>query len=327
LAAVPLTLRLAPFVVAALVAGAWPSGTSTAAAARSHVRVWKIHYRAHNGARRNAYLVLPVWYGPKRNPPLPLIISPHGRGLTGRANARLWGDLPAAGLFAVINPDGQGRRLGPYSWGYAGQVADLARMPRLVRRALPWFRVDRSRIYAFGGSMGGQEVLLLAARHRRLLAGVAVFDAVTDLALQYREFPHLACNRGCRRKWVGSIGLSLQMLARLEIGGSPRQLPRAYARRSPLTYARRLAFTDVPIQFWWSKGDRVVINQSEQSGELFWTIRRLNWYAPVQAFVGRWVHSAEMRWSSRLPIALATFDLLPTEFARRPPGLHYVPPP
>ena len=66
-----------------------------------------------------------------------------------------------------------------YSWGYRGQIDDLARMPRIVEAH--GVRVDRSRIYAIGGSMGGQETLLLAALHPHLLAGAAAFDPATDM--------------------------------------------------------------------------------------------------------------------------------------------------
>ena len=53
------------------------------------VRVWKIQYRTHDGFRRPAYVVLPEWYGPENNPPLPLVISPHGRGV-GAAVSLAW---------------------------------------------------------------------------------------------------------------------------------------------------------------------------------------------------------------------------------------------
>src|SRR5205823_9499335 len=146
-----------------------------------HVRTLTIHYHTHDGYRRAAYVVLPDWYGPHHNPPLPLIISPHGRGVPATENVERWGDLPELGSFAVVNPEGQGRRLARFSWGYPGQVDDLARMPQIVRHAIPWLRFDRSRVYAFGASMGGQETLLLVARHPSLLAGAAAFDAVTDM--------------------------------------------------------------------------------------------------------------------------------------------------
>ena len=275
------------------------------------VKTLIVHYRSHRGATRSARVLLPAWYGPRDNPPLPLIISPHGRGLSGEANAAIWGDLPARGWFAVVNPDSQGRRLARYSWGYAGHVDDLARMPRIVERALPWLRIDRTRIFAFGGSMGGQETLLLLARHPRLLAGAAAFDSVTDFALQYSRFPLLTCRGVCRRAWREPIGTGLQKLAQLEVGGPPETARRAYAARSPLTYASRIAASCVPLQLWWSVADRIVTAQDRQSGRFYRALKRHNPGAPVYAFVGDWAHSAEMHAKRLLPTALATFDLLP----------------
>ena len=54
---------------------------------------------------------IPSSYRRGSSPPLPLIISPHGRGLSGRVNAANWGNLPARGGFAVVNPDSRGRKL------------------------------------------------------------------------------------------------------------------------------------------------------------------------------------------------------------------------
>jgi poly(3-hydroxybutyrate) depolymerase len=262
------------------------------------VHVWTIRYRAHDGVRRAAYVVLPAWYGPRDHPPLPLVISPHGRGVDAPANARLWGDLPALGRFAVVNPQGQGRRLQLYSWGDPGQIADLARIPRIVERALPWLRVDPRRIYAVGGSMGGQEVLLLVARHSHLLAGAAAFDAPVNLALRYRDFPRLRQGR------------RLRALARYEVGGTPRTDPAGYAIRSPLDVAARIAFSGVPLELWWSTRDRVVVDQRDQSGALFRAVVALNPNARIVEVVGEWRHCAEMRWNRRLPDALRRLGLL-----------------
>jgi poly(3-hydroxybutyrate) depolymerase len=275
------------------------------------VRVWTIHYRAHTGASRKAFVSLPSWYGPNDNPAMPLVISPHGRGLSARANLRLFGGLPDSGSFAVISPEGPGRKLERYSWGSPGQVNDLARMPEILRRTLPWLNVDRAAVYAFGGSMGGQEALLLLARHHRMLAGVAAFDAVSNFALQYHSFPRIPCTNACHQKWNGPIGRSLQALARDEVGGTPRKRAHAYALRSPLTYARTIAGSCVPLQLWWSTNDRIVANQQRQSGALYKAINAINPRAPVQAFVGAWKHSAEMHAKARLPGALAAFGLLP----------------
>jgi poly(3-hydroxybutyrate) depolymerase len=298
--------------IAALVAVFTAVQTPSAAVARrgsagvaSPVRIWTVHYRAHDGLVRPAYVVLPRWYGPDRHPPIPLVISPHGRGVDARANARIWGTLPALGGFAVVNPEGQGRRLELYSWGDRGQIGDLARMPAIVHRALPWLRIDKRRVYAFGGSMGGQETLLLVAHYPHLLAGAAAFDAPTNMIVRYRDFAFL------------QHGHAIQELARVEIGGPPHADRRAYVERSPLDEARKIAFSGVPLQIWWSRTDRVVTDQADESGLLFREIKRLNPDANVVQMIGEWAHTAEMRASTRLPIALGLFGLLP------PASAHY----
>jgi pimeloyl-ACP methyl ester carboxylesterase len=305
-------VRVRAGVIFAVVLACSLAGVPSAPAATGpSVRVVKIHYRAHNGKRRSAYVVLPAWYGPRKHPRLPLVISPHGRGITGRANARLWGALPARGGFAVVSPDGQGRVLALQSWGALGQIDDLARMPRILHHALPWLHVDQRKIYAVGGSMGAQESLLLLARHPHLLAGVAAFDAVTDFALQYREFPHLGCDKRCLAQLHGAFGDMLQGMARHEVGGSPSRARLAWRLRSPITYVRRIATAHVPLELWWSSKDAIVLDQARQTKRLYDEIHRLNPNAPVAAYQGYWRHSAEMRASTRLPLALADLGLLP----------------
>jgi poly(3-hydroxybutyrate) depolymerase len=286
-----------------------PAPTKTPPA-RNGVRVWTIHYRSHRGQSTAAYVALPASYGPHHHPRIPLVISPHGRGVKGRANLRLWGRLPADGSFAVVSPNGHGRVLPGMSWGYPGQIDDLARMPAILRRTLPWLKIDRSRIYAVGGSMGGQESLLLLARHPKLLAGVAAFDSVTDFAAQYRNFRQFSCHLpSCRQNWDGPLGRTLRALARAEVGGTPKTARRAFARRSPITYGHKIAFSGVALQLWWSVNDDVVPEQN--SSRLASQILALNPNAPLDEYVGFWRHSAEMRASTRLPIALMVFDLLP----------------
>ncbi len=253
-----------------------------------------IHYIAHDGVRRAAWLLLPIDLGHK---PVPLVISPHGRGVGAEENALLWGNLPGEGDFAVINPAGEGRRLHWFSWGAPGQIADLARMPAIAESH--GVDVDRRRIYAFGGSMGGQEALLLVALHPHLLAGAAAFDPPTDMRRRYGDFAGL---RG---------GRTLQRLAREELGGTPAQDPAAYELRSPDHYIRQLAFSGVPLQIYWSTRDRVIADQQTEAGALCDEIERVNPYAPLWEFEGEWVHTAEMRSSRRLPRALARFGLLP----------------
>ncbi|MGZ4316614.1 MAG: alpha/beta hydrolase family protein [Gaiellaceae bacterium] len=289
-------------VALSAVAALFPSAALTGPSVPA-VRVLAISYPAHDGLSRRAYLILPAWYRPLKDPAIPLVISPHGRGVGARANIRRWGNLPARGGFAVINPEGQGRKLTLFSWGDPGEIRDLARMPQIAEHALPWLHIDRHRVYAFGGSMGGQETLLLVARFPRLLAGAAGFDAPTNMAARYRAFDRLPYGDG------------LQSLARREIGGTPATNPGGYAIRSPLDWARKIAFAGVPLQIWWSRRDRIVCDQEHESGLLYRDVRRLNPVAPVSEFVGTWAHTTEMAAHGYLPYALSRFGLLPPRAA------------
>jgi pimeloyl-ACP methyl ester carboxylesterase len=279
-----------------------------------------ITYRAHDGRLRSAIVLLPHDYSGAA--PLPLIISPHGRGLNGALNARLWGDLPTLGHFAVVNPDGEGRLLGPYSWGWAGQISDLARMPAIVAASLPWVRIDRTRIYAVGGSMGGQETLLLLARYPRLLAGAVAVDSLVDFARQYRNFPHLDCDRQCRKRF-GNLGKGKQRVARKEVGGTPSANPAAYAERSPLTYAAAIARSCVPLQIWWTRKDKIVMQPELQSGAMFRAILRENQNAAEEEYIGSWKHTKSLNVRTRLPMMLAGLGLLPSSYIVEAPGLEH----
>jgi poly(3-hydroxybutyrate) depolymerase len=243
-------------------------------------RRWGIRYRAHNGLPRPAVVLVPAEYGPENPPsPLPLVISPHGRGIRAIANAQWWRDLPARGGFAVICPAGMGRRLPLHSWGWRGQIADLARMPSILQATMPWLRVNRRRVYAVGGSMGGQETLLLVGQHPQLLAGAVVFDSVTNFYTRYRDF---ALIRSGRR---------LQALARLEVGGTPSSKTREYVLRSPTHWVRE-------------------VGQQRQSGHFYEEVRSLRPRGRIEAVEGSWSHTAETYSHLQLPGAVKWLGLL-----------------
>lgn len=297
--------------IACVVLSAAPEGLAGADGA---VRTITISYVAHNGVERLAYVVLPASYRPSIDRPLPVVISPHGRGGDGKSNAGFWGELPASGRFAVINPDGMGRRYRRFSYGYAGQIDDLARMPTIAEQALPWLRLDRNRIYALGSSMGGQETLLLVARHPRLLAGAVAMDSVTDLARRYGQLPGVPCNARCLARWGKPFGRVLQGAMGREVGGMPGEVPDAYEARSPMHLVAEIASSGVPLQVWWSSADQIVFDQAHQSAALVRRLRRANRCAPVVAYAGTWRHSQAMWAGSLLPVALAGFGLLPRGF-------------
>lgn len=264
----------------------------------SGVRHWGLRYRAHNRVLRWGVVVLPSEFGPANPPPpLPLVISPHGRGVRARTNARLWGDLPARGPFAVICPGGMGRRLPLHSWGWRGQIDDLARMPSILRETRPWLRIDERRTYAVGGSMGGQETLLLLGRHARLLAGAVAFDSVTDFGLRYRQFARLARTR------------PLQALARIEVGGTPSTNPQGYLLRSPMHWVEEIARSGVPLQMWWSNADEIVVDQDTQSARFFAELRALEPRSRVERVTGSWSHTAQSYARLQLPGAVSWLGL------------------
>jgi hypothetical protein len=66
----------------------------------------------------------------------------------------------------------------------------------------------------------------------------------------------------------------------------------------------------VPLQLFWSTHDRVISDQVDETAALVRDIRRWNPAAPIEVFRGIWRHTAEMRWTRRLPGALVRFGLL-----------------
>jgi poly(3-hydroxybutyrate) depolymerase len=284
-----------------------------------------IEYTTHDGHERNAYVLLPHDYK-AGDGPIPLVISPHGRAVDGKINTRRWGTLPSLGHFAVVNPDGYGRLLPLHSWGYSGQIDDLARMPDVVEAQLPWVRIDRSRLYAVGGSMGAQETLLLAGRFPHLLAGAVAVDGPADFSLQYRNFPRLTCDKACLARGWGHTGRAKQRLARKEIGGTPATAQTEFAARSPITYAQAIADSCVPVQIWWSRTDKIVLDSARQSGRMARALRAANPLAPVDEYVGAWDHTDAMRHETDLPTMLVGLGLLPRELSSELiPATHIAP--
>ena len=190
-----------------------------------------------------------------------------------------------------------GRRLPLHSWGWRGQIADLARMPSIAHATLPWLRVDTNRVYAVGGSMGGHETLLLLGRYPRLLAGAVAFDSVTNFYRRYSDFGLVPRTRG------------LQALARIEVGGTPKTNPQGYVLRSPSHWAPQIAASGVPLQLWWSDADRIVIEQERQTGAFFRELKQLRPRGRVEAVQGSWSHSFETYERLQLPDAVEWLGL------------------
>ena len=257
-----------------------------------------LNYRAHNGVPRPAIVVAPAQYGPDNpSPPLPLVISPHGRGVRAKGNVYYWSDLPGRGDFVVVCPGGMGRRLPLHSWGYKGQIDDLARMPSIVANHTNWLHIDENRVYAAGGSMGGHETLLLLGQHPKLLSGAIAIDPVTDFERRYWDF-----GRNIRTK-------GLQALALIEVGGTPKTNVEGYVLRSPTHWVTQIAASGVPLQLWWSTADAIVQDQIHQTAHFYRELEELHPTGRLDAVTGVWAHSATMR-QQQLPEAMRWLGLL-----------------
>lgn len=262
------------------------------------VKRWTLSYRAHDGKQRPAFVCVPARFGPERpTPPLALVIAPHGRNVRPQTTAKTWGDLPALGGFVTVCPGGRGRRLDLHSWGYRGQIADLARMPGIVQGALPWLRVDPDRIYAVGGSMGGQETLLLVGQFPKLLAGAVAIDSVTNFFRRYADFGR------------SLLTIRQQALARIEVGGTPQQNAPGYVLRSPTHWVQQVAASRVPLAIWWSSADQIVIDQRHQSEAFFDEVRKRRKRGRLEKHTGTWLHSEQFA-DVQLPGALRWLGLL-----------------
>lgn len=321
--------------------GAWPW---------QHVTPWTVKYLAWDGVTaRQAIVVLPLAWGPKHHPhPLPLVISPHGRNNHALNNARgYWQNLPAAGPFALVCPDGLARahsaKTDPedappnpslFTYGNVGHVHDLARMPQIVEATLPWLELELTKIYVLGSSMGGQETLLLAARYPKALAGghgrlagAAAFDAPCDLAVQCGYLTNhrsdVAADMieevGTHPASVAGWNLDARYFNRKArrqetIGSLLARLPKSQAawnERSALRFARTLASLPFPLRLYWSTEDIVVGNQErDQTGKLYAAIEKIAPRANVTPIRGQWAHSHEFFPGKQLGAALAAFGLI-----------------
>jgi pimeloyl-ACP methyl ester carboxylesterase len=253
-------------------------------------RLVGVSFRGPGGYEDRMVVSMPAWYGPGRDPALPLVISPHSRGATALENARRWGDVPGRFGLLVLSPQLHGRVIPRRSFAWPPDVAELGRLPVIARRLIPYLRYDRSRVYALGHSMGGQEALMLLARRPGLLAAVVAADPVTNFLRRWYQFPASAVSRGEQRA------------AATEVGATPRRAPWLYLARSPLFFARSIACAGVPTQLWWNPGDSVVIREAAtQAGALYRAVRRLNPRAPIYDRLHHHEHGWVFKYDHELP--------------------------
>ena len=161
--------------------------------------------------------------------------------------------------------------------------------------------------------MGGQETLLLVARHPDLLAGAAAMDSVTDLARRYRQLPELPCERRLPPSAGTAVGLHPAGRLAREVGGTPAESRPARTRAQPDRARARIAASGVPLQIWWSRTTGSSPTRRISRGALFRAIRRLGPLRPRRSSA---TGGTRMRWGRRAPADRAAgFGLLPAATA------------
>lgn len=227
-------------------------------------------YQAWNGRVRTLRIVHPSRQA--RGKRLPLVVWLHGAGGAARCE-NSFRSLPGRFGFVVACIDGQGTATRGYSYGAPGQIADVGRVPDLVRDHAPYLRIDARRVIVAGSSMGGMEALLAADRFPDLFTGVVALDAPADLRVRHTTMPAL------RRQAIEA-----------ECGGNPTIVPACYAERSPIANLRGVARSRAHLGLYWSTRDRIA-GAEDQLPAYAEAIRAVN---PNRAFlirVGDWRHS------------------------------------
>ena len=219
---------------------------------------------------------------------------------TSAANALIWGDLPGEGGFARHQP---GRR---------GTAAALVLVGRRGPDRRPGAHA-RDRRGARGPTSTGAGSTRSAARWAARRRCCSSRSTRTCSPARPRSIRRPTCAAATATSPRCKTARTLQALARDEIGGTPAQVPAAYARAQP----RPLRGGDraAPASRCSSTGasrDRVIADQRSRRGALARAILRATTTTRASGTsTGEWEHTAEMRSSRRLPRALARFGLLP----------------
>lgn len=235
----------------------------------------------HDGSVQGGMLSLPA-----RLPanPLPLVIAPHPFGWSVEedyhggcvglkaASHRGWLGVPTEAGIAVLQPAGHHRVVDRCSMGYEGVVRDL---PAWIEAVEAVVKVDRSRVYACGLSMGGLETLLLAGTYPDRFAAAFAFNPVVDAAAWQEDLVHTTDAD------LHAEGGDALIVA--EVGGTPNDVPDAYELRSAFRVLDGLR--RVPLAIWWSRLDLIVPRQVERHGKrLYDELKRVDPASPVTEY-------------------------------------------
>jgi poly(3-hydroxybutyrate) depolymerase len=250
---------------------------------------------SYDESQQKAEVFVPSAHDGKKE--LPLLAYCHPMGLSMNA-ARFIGHHETAERLGwlVICPELHGLNTeGKTSFGAVSAQHDVIDAIRYMQSK---YKVDDTRIYSDGRSMGGLLSLLLAAKYPDVFAAAVAGSPPTDFTISNgKPFPEILVK---------------------EFGGSRKDNLFEYLRREPVRYARNLKYT--PVIIWHGTIDRLVPPQ--HSIRMFGLLRKYNpFQRPVFWLDGtghnpvgygsdwiceklRWHQKREERFSSNLDIIL-----------------------
>jgi dipeptidyl aminopeptidase/acylaminoacyl peptidase len=182
---------------------------------------------------QKAEIYVPTAHDGKKELPLLLFCHPMGmsmtaaRGIGHHETAERMGWLVVCPELHGLNTEGK------TSFGAIPAQHDAIDAIRFMQKT---YKVDDSRIYVDGRSMGGTLSLLLAAKHPHIFAAAMAGSAPTDFTISNgKPFPEVLIK---------------------EMGGTREENLFEHLRREPVQYARNLRYT--PIMLWHGTVDRLV---------------------------------------------------------------------
>jgi poly(3-hydroxybutyrate) depolymerase len=236
-------------------------------------------------------------YSPANNMgrPLPLLLAPHPITWTpeqeyqgGWDGMQKWGYhrgyYGLADEYGVIIalPHGHHRREEFCSLAAPEQMADMAYLIDALDEY--GYRVDKSRVYVCGKSMGGQEALVLAGRYPDKLAAVVAFNPIIDLAAWQEDLANSPLPE------IREFGTDKRVAN--EVGGLPAEVPALYAERSATTYADGLA--RVPTLIFWAEVDTIVPRQiTHHTMKLYEMVKARSITSPIAEYNHTRIHAVQ----------------------------------
>jgi pimeloyl-ACP methyl ester carboxylesterase len=188
--------------------------------------------------------------------PVPLVVVIHGMGQNGKGMRNLLAPEAEERGWLVASPDMHGNYYvtdGKYALAWPGAQHDII---DTIAWMIGKYKVDKSRIYITGGSMGGQTTAMMAAKYPDIFAAAAPWKPLTNLTSWYNERAALLPpdgpnegNKHIRRETGAASNAGTQ-------GTTPTQAPFEYQRRSPVELPQNSRL--MPLKLWHGLDDLLV---------------------------------------------------------------------